>query len=231
MPIEFSFSWLLYDPAYAAALGLTAILGIAAVAYCAASRKSPEYIDRYKRNLGLVAEVLVSLGIVGLITFAARSKIDAEIHIADVKSQELERNVRTAAWDFARLHCLRQATAVPPTKTMGTIYEACHWWPQVMKGPEEFVNWWGARERFQAMAAEPQLSPELRSTYAAIAEQIDQLLLAQSDHTLDKHKKKLLEHQFSWPFVAACAFFAIAGIAMKWARAALDLRPSRRPLV
>ncbi|HEY8876298.1 MAG TPA: hypothetical protein VIN03_01970 [Roseateles sp.] len=227
MPIEFSFSWLLYDPAYAAVLGLTLIFVVAFATYVATSRKPTDQIDRRKRKLALIAEMLVSVGVVGLITVAARTKIDAEIHGADSRSQELQREVNAEVWDFVRIHCLRPTTVIPPTRALGTIYEACDWWPKLITSPDRFVNWWGARERFQAMAIEQQVPGELKARYASIARKIDQLIEAQNNHALDKHKKKLLEQQLSWPFIAICAAFALIGIALKWARAALDLRGSQ----
>lgn len=227
MPIEFSFSWLLYDPAYAAALGLALIFVVAVATYVVTSRRPPDQIDRRKRKLALIAEVLVSVGIVGLITFAARTKIDAEIHGADGRSQELQREVNAEVWDFVRLHCLRPTTVTPPTRALGTIFEACDWWPRLITSPDRFVDWWGARDRFQAMAIEPQVPGELKARYASIARKIDHLIDAQNDHALEKHKKLLLEQQLSWPFIAACAAFALVGVALKWARAALDLRGSQ----
>jgi len=228
MPISFDTSWRFVDPLYAMVLALGAIGAIAAATYFIAIRWKGSEQERYKRILSLAAEFLVSVGIVGLVTFAARLKIDNEIRQGERRAEQLHREVNAAIWDFARAKCLKWGGPLPPTRAMGTIVDMCDLWPRTLKAPDDFVDWWSAREQLQKMAHIPGIDSNLSSTYTSLSERIDALIEANEKAGLDKHKKQILESDVSWSFVAICALLVAVGIAFKWARAAIEVKTLRR---
>jgi len=227
MPISFDTSWRFIDPLYAMLLAFGAIGTIATVTYFLAVRWKYPKQERYKRVLSLAAELLVSVGIVGLVTFAARLKIDDEIRQGERRVEQLHREVNGAIWDFARVKCLKWDGPLPPTRVVGTIFEMCNLWPKTIKASDDFVDWWGAREQLHEMAQVPGIDSKLSST-TSLAERIQVLIEADNKAGLDKHRKMLLESEDSWLFVATCALLAGIGIAFKWARAAIELKALRR---
>ena len=100
MPIEIDASWRLYDPVYALLLALGIVATIASVIYQFARRWKQSKREHNRRVLSLVAEVLVSVGVIGLVTFAARAKIDHEIRRTDRAEEELRRQLNAAIIDY-----------------------------------------------------------------------------------------------------------------------------------
>lgn len=224
MPIEFNPLWKLSNPVWAFAFGISLIAIIAVSAYWPARKMQGSVRIRYMRTLALVSELLVSVGIIGLITFAARIMIDAEIRQKETTAQELQRQVNVAVWDFAKTRCL--VPSMPTSSAQAeaiTISAACALWPKLITAPGEFVDWWTARDQFTQIAKIESISAELSLAYSTIANRIDSLIFVQNEHALDKHKKKLLESEVSWGFVAISVMLAAIGSALKWARAAIDL--------
>ena len=110
---------------------------------------------------------------------------------------------------------------------MGTVYEGCGLGPKLMKRPDEFVDWWSARNQLKAMSLVTGIGPALSSTYASLATRVDAVIRVQNEAGLGKHKKMLLESDVSWIFVALCALLATIGVALKWVRAVLDIKALR----
>jgi hypothetical protein len=223
-PLHINALWRLSDPVYAMGLGLAIILVVASLAYLPARRWPKLRRDRYKKTLALAAEILVSASVIGLLTFAARAKIDADIHSANRQSQELRREVDAEVWDFARLHCLERRSSTPPTRVVAALDTACRWWPDLIKAPGEFVDWWGARESFKEMALAVSEDPGLAAQFLAISRRLDALIAAEDEAALDAHEKGLVEEDVSWEFITLCAVMAMTGMALKLTRAALDSR-------
>jgi hypothetical protein len=224
MPLEFDPLWRLSNPAWALAIGLPLIAIVAFLAYLPACRSSDSERSRYMRVLALVSEVLVSVGIIGLITFAARAMIDADIRRNDAESQEAQRQVNVSVWDFARQQCLDEKQSAGSSRIeLEMITKACNWWPKLITSPNQFVDWWSARDEFAELAKRPAVRPELSSAYARIATDIGILIRLQDGLARNRHKKGVLEAEVSWGFVAVSTLLAAIGIAFKWARAFLDL--------
>lgn len=224
MPIEFDPFWKLSDPTWALAMGIPLIAIIAALTYLPARRLGGASRLRYMRILALTSEVLVSVGIIGLITFAARAMIDSDIRRADAASQEHQRQVNVAVWEFARQRCFPTSISTRATQSeIQAVAAACNWWPKLITSPDEFVDWWSAKDEFLQFSRLKDIQPELSGAYATIATRIEAFIRAQDAFARNKHKKKLLEADVSWALIAASTLLGAIGVAFKWTRAALDL--------
>ena len=223
MPIEFEFSWRLINPSYSLPLGLAFIAVLAIVFYLIGIRLCRTDASAAMRRAALIAELLVAVGIVGILTFAARAKVDSEIRGAERRSDESQREMLGAVSDFGLKNCLFPAESAPPTQAFAALLEACHQWPRIINRPDDFITWWTAKDKFKELANAPGLKPELASSFRFIAQQIQLRIDASNASERSVHKKKVLDSEVSWPLVAACALLAAAGVALKWARAAIDL--------
>lgn len=210
---------------YAVAMGIIVVSATAALFYFPVRGWPKSRRLLYQKRLGLASEILVSVGLIGLIIFAARAKVDDEIRLSEKQEQTLRRQVNGEMWEYAKRYCLYPETSVPPTLAMAARYDACNYWPQIINSPDAELNWWTARDHFTEMSQAPGLERDLTDRYAALATTISELIEAQNTFALNKHKRQLQEAEISWPFVVLCALLASIGISFKWVRAALDVIP------
>lgn len=227
MPLEFSLWWRLLDPAYAVVVGIGAVAVVAAMVYARGTGLSKEQSVVYMKKLGMASEILVSVGILGLVSLAAKAKVDAEIHFASKQEEELRRLVGVEVWEYAKRYCIVDDGAVPPTRVYAARWNACRYWPELMNTPDKDINWWFAHEQFLAMATVPDGKSDASTRYGLIASSIKEFIRAQNVLATSKYKKSYLESKVSWLIILACASLVIIGIAFKWARAGLDLKNSR----
>ncbi len=223
MPIEINAFWHLSNPLLAFVVGLTIIAPVAALVCARAWSWQGRRRQQLKKRLAVIAEALVLVGVIGLLTFAARAKIENDIHAADANAQEQRRHLNAAIWDFAREHCLQQGPT-PPTREAATLWKACAWWPNVFTSSDDFVDWWSAKDSFAKMAASTAARPQLAGQFAMISRQIEAVIASENQASTDRHAKALVETEVSWKFAACCAVIGMIGMALKLARAVLDMR-------
>lgn len=223
MPIEINLIWKLADPAYAIPFGLMLILVIATLVYQLLIHKQLDRQEAFTRKIAFTAEILVSIGIIGLITFAARAKIDSDIREAEATAMELRRQVNVEFWNFAKTHCL-QANKQLPAIDMEAIGSACDLWPQIITSPGVEVPWWQIRETITQLTERPNVTEEFRAALTTVADLIDKFSDAQNNVKRSEHIRKLVESGISWPLIAISMLLAAVGVALKWVRAAVELK-------
>lgn len=219
MQIEISFLWMLVNPKYALTVGFTIILGVALIANFL-TRNRPQA----RRWQALLSEVLVSVGVVGLLTFAARAHIDSEIRHDASQVEESKRLARGASMDLLKMNCLSEQSAVRPTPEMENIWVACDIAFRIIESDEDIMRYWVARDRLKGMSkpANPKSGDSARidALKAAVNDVIESDTLG--GHNL--HRKKLVELEVSWLLISICAVSAMFGIGLKWAKAIFEFR-------
>lgn len=230
MPIEIDAIWRLVNPAFAIPVALVVIALPAFVANRTLRNRSGIDRDVYARKMAMAAELLVSIGIIGLITFTARVKIESDIRQAGVVAAEQRNHVSLEVGEFARVYCMNRDKSVV-TRDTGAINYVCHFWSQVLNGPEAEIDWGSARYFFVEFAGFSRLSPNLVTSLRGYAAAIDQLIEAKRNLKISQDKKGLVESEISWWLVAICTLFAAMGVALKWARAAAELKEVRTKLL
>ncbi|MCU6497653.1 hypothetical protein LPN04_07605 [Rugamonas sp. A1-17] len=219
MRIEISFLWMLVNPKYALMVGLTIILGVALVAYLL-TRNRPQA----RRWQALLSEVLVSVGVIGLLTFAARAHIESEIRHDASQVEENKRLARVASMDLLKMNCLPEQSAFRPTPEMENIWVACDIAFRIIENDEDVMRYWAAHDRLKDMSkpTNPNRGDSARidALKAAVNDVIESNTVV--DHNL--HRKTLVESEVSWLLISICAVSAMFGIGLKWAKAIFEFR-------
>lgn len=207
------------NPKYALTVGLAIILGVALVAYFL-TRNRPQA----RRWQALLSEVLVSVGVIGLLTFAARAHIDSEIRHDASQVEENKRLARGASMDLLKMNCLPKQSAFRPTPEMENIWVACDIAFRIIQNDEDIMGYWAARDRLKGMSkpTNPNRGDSARidSLKSAVNDVIESDTVG--DHNL--HRKKLVESEVEWPLILICAVSAMFGIGLKWAKAIFEFR-------
>lgn len=217
MRIEISFLWMLVNPKYALAVGLTIIICVALVAYFL-TRNRPQI----RRWQALLSEVLVSVGVIGLLTFAARAHIDSEIRQDVSQVEENRRQARAASIDLLKMTCLPEPSVFRPTPEMENVWVACDIAFGFIESDADIMKYWAARDRLKGMSkpVNPNIGDSARIDVlkAAVNDVIESTTVG--DHNL--HRKKLVESDVSWLLISICAVSAMLGIGLKWAKAIFE---------
>jgi hypothetical protein len=218
MRIEISFLWMLVNPAYALAVGLTIILAIALVAYFL-TRNRPQA----RRWQALLSEILVSVGVIGLLTFAARAHIDAEMRHDASQVAENRRLARIASMDLLGMTCLPRRS-FRPTPEMENVWIACDIAFRFIESDQDIMRYWSARERLQEMSRPAHLNKDDAARIDALKAAVNEVIASDQLEGHNLHRKKLVESEVSWLLIALCAVSAMFGIGLKWAKAIFDFR-------
>lgn len=219
MRIGISYFWMLIDPKYALTVGLTIILSIALVAYFL-TRNSPQA----RRWQALLSEVLVSVGVIGLLTFAARAHIDSEIRHDASQVEEARRLARVASMDLLKMTCLAKPSAFPPTPEAEKIWVACDVAFRFIESDEDIMTYWAARDRLKEMSKLVNFNSGDSSRIDALKTAVNDVIESNTVRDYNLHRKKLVESEVSWLLISICAVSAMFGIGLKWAKAIFEFR-------
>jgi hypothetical protein len=219
MRIEISFLWMLVNPKYALMVGLTTILGVALVAYFL-TRNRPQA----RRWQALLSEVLVSVGVIGLLTFAARAHIDSEIRHDASQVEENKRLARGASMDLLKMNCLPEQSAVQPTPEMENIWVACDIAFHIIESDEDIMRYWAARDRLKGMSKPANPNSGDFARIDALKAAVNDVIESNTVGDQNLHRKKLVESEVSWLLISICAVSAMFGIGLKWAKAIFEFR-------
>ncbi len=224
MPINIDPTWHLANPIPALLLGLLVMLLVGLATGIRPWSKSwpKERRANYKKKMALAAEVLVSVGIIGLLTFSARVKMASEIDESDRLAQDLRHEFNVQYWALAQSHCTG-VSPLPPTREAATYQDMCQWLPRLITAPGEPIDWINASKDFDAMAQAVRDNAPLAGQYRGLAASMLAVWRQEDVAARQIHARKIVEHDVSWVFIAWCVFFAMAGIGLKLARAVLDV--------
>ncbi|HEX5357398.1 MAG TPA: hypothetical protein VFW93_14385 [Aquabacterium sp.] len=142
---------------------------------------------------------------------------------------EAQRQVAADIWHYAQPLCLNPPAALAPTQERAAQATACELWSKYINTANKDIYWRGAYDDYTALLNLPALSATLRAQLQQVQQSILSLIRTQYDKDVLPLKQKVLTAQSSWWFVLACASCAVLGIALKWAKAALDAFPHHQP--
>lgn len=219
MPIEISFLWKLVNPMYALTLGISIILVVALVAYFL-TRSKPQT----KRWQALLSEILVSVGIIGLLTFAARAHIESEIRHDAAQVSENKRLARVASMNLLMKYCLPGQSTARPTPEMESIWAACKVTDQILDGDEAPIRYFIARDQLKKVSNPPDPNGDIARRIDDMRAAINNVIDADRTASDNLHRKMLVERDVSWILVLLCATCAMFGIGLKWAKAIFEFR-------
>lgn len=238
MPVEIEPLWHLASPKWAMFVGLSLILTTAIVSYHVLQSLQNANRNRIKPRMAFIAEILVSVGVIGLVTFAARAKIDSDIRQAQKQVNEDRRLIRVEMKNFIFQRCL-PISPKPIALDEVAVVHACNLSFNLMNADDakfidqsqDFVNWFDPKNDFIQMAIQVKNSAELSNQLKIIGKLLNSVIDAESVAYRDIHKKGLIESEVSWSLIAASALLAMIGIGLKWSRAYLEIKRPAEKLV
>jgi len=219
MPIEISLLWKLVNPMYALTLGISTILVVASVAFFL-TRNRP----RARRWQSLISEVLVSVGVIGLLTFAARAHIESEIRHDVAQVSENKRLARVASMNLLMKYCLPGQSTARPTPDMESIWAACKVTDQILDGDEAPIRYFIARDQLKKVSNPAGQNGDIARRIDDMRAAINSVIDADRTASDNLHRKMLVEREVSWILVLLCATCAMFGIGLKWAKAIFEFR-------
>ena len=184
MPIEIDAFRPLSNPLLAFCVGLVFVFAAAGFLCALVHKWDPVQRRRYTKKLALCAELLVSVGVVGLVTFAARTKIDWDVRTSERTAQGQKRQLNGEMWEFARKNCLKQLPT-PPTIAIADHLKGCGWWPNMFKRLDEFVDWWSARDMFSRLAAAASSDKTAALQCSALSDRLKAVIAADNEAEMD----------------------------------------------
>jgi len=219
MLIEISPSWQLVNPAYALILGLFIILGVALAAYFL-TRNKPQA----RRWQALLSEVLVAVGVIGLVTFAARAHMDSEIRHDAKQLEENRRLARVASMNLLKMNCLLEQPSIRPTPELENIWIACDGAFLLIESDEDIMRYWRVHDQLKRMTTAPQQKSEDAARFDALKVAVKNVIDTDREANYNLHRKMLVEREVSWILILVCAASAMLGIGLKWAKAIFEFR-------
>lgn len=219
MRVEISFLWMLVNPKYALIVGLTIILSIALIAYFLTQNR-----PRARRWQALLSEVLVSVGVIGLLTFAARAHIDSEIRYDASQVEENKRLARVASMNLVKMTCLLDQSMTRPTPEMENIWVACDIAFRIIESDEDIMGYWTARDRLKNMSKPTNMGSDDSARIDVLKAAVDVVIESDTVGGHNLHRKKLVESEVSWLLISICAVSTMFGIGLKWAKAIFEFR-------
>jgi hypothetical protein len=231
MPVEIELFWFLSNPKWAMIAGVSIIIFVAGLSYALMQRLQIPTKDRFKPWMALAAEILVSVGVIGLVTFAARAKIDSDIRQAQKQVNEDRRLIRAEMINFIVQRCL-SVSPKPIAQDEAAVVHACNLSFNLVNAgdakfidqSQDFVNWFDPKNDFIQMAIQVKNSLELSNQLVIISKRLNSVIGAESVAYRDIHKKGLVESDVSWLLIALSSALVMIGIGLKWSRAFLEFK-------
>lgn len=219
MEIEINPLWKLANPAYALAWGLAIICSVAVAAHFLSRNRS-----QARRWQALLSEGLVAVGVIGLLTFAARVYMDGEIRRDATQLSENKRLARVASLNLEMRYCLPRQSSARPTPEMEGIWVACSASDQLLNSDEKPFQYQIAQDQLAKISNLSHLNVELANSIEALKRAVSNVIKSFGKKEQNNHQKKLVESDISWVLILLCAVSAMLGIGLKWAKAFFEFR-------
>jgi len=229
MPIKFDPIAQLANPLIAAIYAFIAITTVGYLAYRVPANWPRAKENVYLRVIAFTAEILVAVGIIGLITFAGRAKLESTgLERAEV-TRATERGLSEQFNRLALSYCIESAKWQSPTNMGAAVIDSCALWRVHSGLYREDLDWRRAQEEFESIAARPNLDQRLTKLLYSTSDAIGKMRDAREQEALVPLERKIVTHGISWVFVLFCSVIAGVGVALKCAKAALELRQQLLP--
>jgi preprotein translocase subunit YajC len=219
MPIEFDVISLLSTPLKAAIVVILVVAVFSVFFYYLPKKLSSNAQKNYIPRIQFIAEILVSIGLIGLVTFSGRAKFDSDaVQLKEVAYQS-EREVAASFYPYQISECL--SPSQPPTASAVSVI--CSILKDFNNVHDIELPWHEASRKLEDLAAQEGLYPPLRENIKKMFIAINQMQDARDRVALVPLKRDILTSKTPWCFILICAFLACVGVALKCARAALML--------
>lgn len=228
MPIEYDFIAGLANPVTAAIFTLIALAALTHITYRWPTHNDENSERLYLRKISLLAEVLVSVGLIGLITFAGRSKLDSMAYERAEQTRTSERYLSEQFSKLAQTYCIKASNWNPPTNSNAAIQDACELWGEYNPIYRNDLDWLYAQSKFKEISEIKSIPPNLKVQLIEVAQGIGNMFAARQNEAVLPVQKKIIMSDVSWGFILFCAAMASIGVSLKCSRAARELRQQRQ---
>lgn len=211
-------------PTYAAQLVATTVIGLGFIVFSLPSKWSASAQILYWRIATFLAEILVAVGLIGLITFAGRAKVESNSDERAMAVSSSEQAFSQALLVLTRRYCTELRHSIPPLRKVGPIYEACKTSRELAAMYKPGLDWQnGKRQLEYAASAARETNPDFSRLASAVAAAIDVMVSARAKVHQGPLESQFIRSNVSWAFILICAVFAAIGVSIKCARACRDL--------
>ena len=223
MPIQFSTLSLLADPFYAS---LWTFLYVAIVAYLfyrrSANMKKPR-LDLFLKRIGLASELLVAVGLIGIVTFVGRTYLENMESDAKAATRLAEIDLSQKFSALALGYCSEGAR--PHLEQHDPSRQgACMVWSNYSGLYRDDLDWWGAKREIDSISESAQTDRSLAVLLKTISQSIESMIDARHRRALVPVEKDILAARHTWPIILVFAFLAATGVSLKCARSACEFR-------
>lgn len=177
----------------------------------------------YSKAMSLVAEILVSVGLLGLVTFVGRTKEVAIEHEAAANTRNTEHDL-SESLSLLGTYCTFAPQNTSPTAKNGTTAKACDLWKTNNAIYRESLDWTLAASEFERLAKAGSVNPRLNDVLVQIPMRIHAMQIARSRQATLPEFKQILSTGSDWLFVLVCASAATVGVAIKCGRAGREFK-------
>lgn len=179
--------------------------------------------DLYWKAIAFAAEIMVIGGLLGLFTFAGRTKIEIRSDELRETQQQKESQVIRLNSELFAISCDIRNPQKPPFLSPNSIPELCDFAREHGAIYKDEIDWDNAINVLSILGARHGVSFELESQTKKLTQAIKEMKEARHMARLDGSDKKFYQVGMSWEFILICALSAMLGVAMKCARASKEL--------
>lgn len=179
----------------------------------------PDDSALYWKVAAFLAEVLVAGGLIGLITFAGRAKVESNTYELKEQVQKSELAVIVALLDLGKISCV-QSLEVESAKKDARQDELCEAVNKYARIHDQTLNWVNAKERIDLLASNKGLTAEVATSALVVTQAVENMIAARKKVHVDRWDIEFYQSpNRSWTLIFLLAGMAVVGVSIKCARA------------
>lgn len=223
MPIQLSTLSLLADPFYAFLWAFLYVGFLAYVFYRIPANWQKPRLDLYLRGIGLASELLVAVGLVGIVTFVGRTYLENVESDAKAATRLAEVDLSQKFANLAFSYCF--VGSQPHSRQVSASRrDACVVWHNYSGLYRDDLDWMAAKRELDSIGETAQTDKSFAALLKAISQSIDSMIAARHQRALVPLEKDILAERHAWPLILMFAFLAGTGVSLKCARSAREFR-------
>jgi hypothetical protein len=181
----------------------------------------------YWRTMAFVAEILVIVGLLGLVTYAGRAKLEENKRVRLENKNQSEAAVQGGLNSlFFIASCDRSGTIHIPNASTASVFQTCQLVKNYGSMYDEKLDWGAAKIVLGGVAKDQFAAPFLRQQALKLKSDIDDMVKAKEENINKQWEDEYYRSQVPWSFILKCAFLAAIGVSIKCARAFLEFKKS-----
>jgi hypothetical protein len=217
--MEFDAVAALSMPQFAAKLIAIVVIAMSVIVYRLPTGWDKDRTGVYWKSMALAAEILVVVGLIGLVTYAGRAKLEeagrARTELMRSSEMSLQEQLTRSAWAF----CMRPGAIPIPTRPAASIFEMCKIAKEYGGIYDSRLDWEIAKRRLSGISNDGDAPAELVRMTRDLEKAIFEMTQARSQASLAPYETDRYRVNGSWIFILICAASAATGVAIKCARA------------